>query len=116
MWCFLRAPARKKHHMYTHTPEHLGYAVRLVSYQDGTLECSFWQPEIDTTHALLQSWLPVWDLALRRAPQAAQMVLHAGLLNQPDLPVADPETLLQEFQSGSLAPAEFLLGLDIQDE
>jgi hypothetical protein len=21
MWCFLRAPARKKHHMYSHTPE-----------------------------------------------------------------------------------------------
>jgi hypothetical protein len=21
MWCFLRAPARKKHHMYSNTPE-----------------------------------------------------------------------------------------------
>ncbi len=96
--------------------ESLGYTVRSLSYQDGVLEVAFWQPEIDTTQALVQSWLPVWALALQRAPNASQVVLHAGLLNQPDLRVAAPATLLQEFQSGSMSPAEFLLGLDIQDE
>ena len=28
MWCFLRASARKKHHMYSHTPEFTGEPVK----------------------------------------------------------------------------------------
>jgi hypothetical protein len=96
--------------------QHLGYNVRSVNYQDGVLELFFWQPEIDSTQALVKSWLPVWQLAAVRAPQASQVVLHAGLLGQPDLRVAAPMTLLVDSQSGNLTPAEFLLGLDINDE
>jgi hypothetical protein len=96
--------------------QHLGYDVRSVRYQDGILELSFWQPEIDSPQALMQSWLPVWALAVVRAPEASQVVLHAGLLGQSDLRVAASTAHLRNFQSGDLTPAEFLLGLDIQDE
>jgi len=96
--------------------ERLGYPMRSVSYQDGVLELSFWQPEIDSTQALVQSWLPVWQIAAQRVPEAGQVVLHAGLLGQPDLRVAAPMELLQAFHSAEVSAAEFLLGLDVQDE
>jgi len=30
MWCFLRADARKKHHIYTHTPEIPNEAPKII--------------------------------------------------------------------------------------
>jgi hypothetical protein len=96
--------------------QHLGYTVRSVSYQGGVLEIYFWQPEIDSTQALVHSWLPVLTLAAVRAPEASQVVLHAGLLGQPDLRVSASAAHLKDFQSGHLTPAEFLLGLEFQDE
>ncbi len=94
----------------------LGVRVRAVRYQNGILELYFWQPEIDSTQALVQSWLPIWNLAAQAAPEAGQVILHVGLLGQPDLRVTAPMELVQNFQAGGLSPAEFLLGLDLQDE
>jgi hypothetical protein len=96
--------------------ERMGYRVRSVSYREGTLELVFWQPEVASGQALVQSWLPLWQLATWRAPDASQVVLHVGLLGQPDLRVAAPTQLLKAFQANELAPAEFLLGLEFTDE
>jgi len=96
--------------------ELLGYNVRSVSYQDGVLELSFWQPEIDSVQTLVQSWLPAWRVAAWKAPEASQVVLHVGMFGQPDLRVAAPMQLLHDFNQDQLTPAEFLLGLDLQDE
>ena len=96
--------------------ERMGYTVRTVSYQENTLELAFWQPEIDSLQAMLQSWLPVWQVAVWKAPQAEQVVLRTRLFGQPDLRVSASMQHLQAYFASALTPAQFLLGLDVQDE